>query len=387
MKTLSILGSTGSIGTQTLEVVREYKEQFAVGALAANSNIDILEAQVREFRPKVTAIADASKFKELKERVGGLTHVAAGLEGVVEAATAEGCDTVVSAIVGIAGLIPTYEAIRSGKNIALANKETLVTAGRLITEEVKRYKVAMLPVDSEHSAIFQSLRGSSHKEISKIILTASGGPFRNRSLSELEKVCVEDALKHPNWSMGRKITIDSATMMNKGLEVIEARWLFDIMPENIEVCIHPQSIIHSAVEYVDGAVIAQLGLPDMKLPIQYALTYPERMPMREKKLSLADIGSLTFFKPDMEKFKCLALAYRALELGDSACVVLNGANEEAVRLFLDGKIGFLDIGTLIEKTLDKHKIMNNMNIDDVVTLDRWSRDTLLNLYQVGCKKQ
>ncbi len=386
MKAISILGSTGSVGTQTLEIVRESNQRLKVEALAANSNIDLLEAQVREFRPRITAIGDKSKYEDLKRRVGGLTQITAGLEGVVEAATAEGCDTVVSAIVGIAGLIPTYNAIKSGKNIALANKETLVTAGRIITEEVKRCKVSMLPVDSEHSAIFQSLNGSKHSEVSKLILTASGGPFRDKSVEELTKVTLEDALKHPNWSMGRKITIDSATLMNKGLEVIEARWLFDIMPEAIEVCVHPQSIIHSAVEYVDGSVIAQLGLPDMKLPIQYALTYPDRLPMGGKKLSLTAIGSLTFYKPDIEKFKCLSLAYRALSMGDSACVVLNGANEEAVRLFLDRKIGFLDIGCLIENTLNKHKIIENMSIDDVVALDKWSREALFNLYQVGCKK-
>ncbi|MHB1392471.1 MAG: 1-deoxy-D-xylulose-5-phosphate reductoisomerase [Clostridia bacterium] len=384
MKALSILGSTGSVGTQTLEIVRENNQKFKVEALAANSSIDLLEAQVREFRPRITAIGDESKYDELKRRINGLTHITAGLEGVVEAATAEGSDTVVSAIVGIAGLIPTYNAIKSGKNIALANKETLVTAGRIITEEVKRCKVTMLPVDSEHSAIFQSLCNSKHSEVSKIILTASGGPFRTKTAEELAKVTLEDALKHPNWSMGRKITIDSATLMNKGLEVIEARWLFDIMPEAIEVCVHPQSIIHSAVEYVDGSVIAQLGLPDMKLPIQYALTYPDRLPISGEKLSLTNIGSLTFSKPDTDKFKCLGLAFRALSMGDSACVVLNGANEEAVRLFLDRKIGFLDIGRLIEKTLDEHKIMNNMNINDVVALDRWSRETILNLYQVGC---
>ncbi len=384
MKVISILGSTGSIGTQTLEIVRENNHKFKVEALAANSNIDLLEAQVREFRPRITAIGDESKYEELKKRVGGLTYITAGQEGIVEAATTEGSDTVVSAIVGIAGLIPTYNAIKSGKNIALANKETLVTAGRIITEEVKRCKVSMLPVDSEHSAIFQSLCGSKKSEVSKIILTASGGPFRNKTLEELSTVTLEDALKHPNWSMGRKITIDSATLMNKGLEVIEARWLFDIMPEAIEVCVHPQSIIHSAVEYVDGSVIAQLGLPDMKLPIQYALTYPDRLAISGEKLSLTSIGNLTFYKPDTDKFKCLGLAFRALSMGDSACVVLNGANEEAVRLFLDRKIGFLDIGCLIEKTLDKHKVMNNMNINDVVALDRWSRETILNLYQVGC---
>lgn len=386
MKSISILGSTGSIGTQTLEIIRENPEKFKVEALAANSNIDSLEAQIREFRPKITAIGDEGKYRELKSRVNGLTEITSGLEGVVEAATAAGCDTVVSAIVGIAGLIPTYNAIKSGKNIALANKETLVTAGRIITEEVKRNRIEMLPVDSEHSAIFQSLGSSKHGEVSKLILTASGGPFRTSSMEQLEKVTVKDALKHPNWSMGRKITIDSATLMNKGLEVIEARWLFDIMPENIEVCVHPESIVHSAVEFVDGAVIAQMGLPDMKLPIQYALTYPERLPMSGKKLSLTAIGSLSFHQPDIEKFKCLGLAIRALSMGDSACVVLNGANEEAVRLFLEEKISFLDIGNLIEKTLDKHKAINNMNIDDVIALDRWSRETLFNLYKVGCVK-
>ncbi len=385
MKALSVLGSTGSIGTQTLDIIRENKEEFKIDALAANSNIDLLEAQVREFRPKIAAIGDMSKYKEFKSRVGGMTCVAAGLEGVVEAATLESCDTVVSAIVGIAGLIPTYNAIKTGKNIALANKETLVTAGRIITREVKKNKVNMLPVDSEHSAIFQCLAGSRHNEISKIILTASGGPFRNKTLKELERVTVQEALKHPNWSMGRKITIDSATLMNKGLEVIEARWLFGIMPESIEVCVHPQSIIHSAVEFVDGAVIAQLGLPDMKVPIQYALTYPERLPMKSEKLSLTSVGELTFYKPDTEKFKCLRLAFKALDMGDSACVVLNGANEEAVKLFLSGKISFLDIGNLIEKTLDKHKIIEDMDIEEVSELDRWSRETLAYLYETGCK--
>lgn len=386
MKTLSILGSTGSIGTQTLEIARENKDEFIVEAIAANSNIDMLEAQVREFRPRLTAIADESAYDELKKRVGGLTKITAGLNGVVEAATCDGCDTVVSAIVGIAGLIPTYSAIKAGKDIALANKETLVTAGRIITEEIKRSKVKMLPVDSEHSAIFQSLCGCNHGELSKIILTASGGPFRTKTYEELENVTVEDALKHPNWFMGRKITVDSATLMNKGLEVIEARWLFDVDPEDIEVCVHPQSIIHSAVEFIDGAVIAQLGLPDMKLPIQYALTYPHRLPMSGKKLSLTDIGNLTFYKPDMEKFKCLRLAFRALDMGDSACVVLNGANEEAVRLFLERKISFLDIGDYIERTLDRHEVIENMTVDDVVALDRWSRETLVRLNEVGCNK-
>lgn len=384
MKTLSILGSTGSIGIQTLDVVGEHKEEFKVGALAANSNIELLEKQVREFKPRITAIRDESKYKELKRRVGGLTYVVGGTAGVIEAATAEGCDTVVSAIVGIAGLLPTYNAIRRGKNIALANKEVLVTAGSIIKEEVKKNGVKLLPVDSEHSAIFQSIGSNSHSAISKLILTASGGPFRTKSTEELKNVTLEDALKHPNWSMGRKITVDSATLMNKGLEVIEARWLFDILPENIEVCVHPQSIIHSMVEYVDGSVIAQLGLPDMKLPIQYALTYPDRLPLSGKRLKLSEIGSLTFFKPDTDKFRCLALAYRALDMGDSACVVLNSANEEAVRLFLERKISFMQIGSLIQSTLEKHTPIKNMTIEQIMELDRWSRETLINLFQVGC---
>ncbi len=384
MKRLSILGSTGSIGTQTLQVVRENKTEFAIEALAANSNIDLLETQVREFRPRITAVRDELKYKELKRRVGGFTEVVAGAEGVNDAAAAENCDTVVSAIVGIAGLIPTYNAIKAGKDIALANKESLVTAGRIIAEEVKKNKVQMLPVDSEHSAIFQSIGSNNRKEINKIILTASGGPFRTKSLEELRTVTINDTLKHPNWSMGKKITVDSATLMNKGLEVIEARWLFDIMPEAIEVCVHPQSIIHSAVEFVDGTVIAQMGLPDMKIPIQYALTYPGRLAMGGKKLSLASIGELNFYEPDIERFKCLKLAFTALNMGDSACVVLNGANEEAVRLFLGGEIGFLDIGNLIEKTLDKHKTVKNININDVAVLDQWSRKTLNDIFKAGC---
>lgn len=384
MKVLSVLGSTGSIGAQTLEVVREHQEEFMVGALAANSNIDLLEKQVREFRPRITAIREESKYRELKRRVGGLTYVTAGMSGIIEAAAADGCDTVVSAIVGIAGLLPTYNAIRKGKNIALANKEVLVTAGRIIKEEVKRNGVRLLPVDSEHSAIFQSIGGNCPDAVSKLIITASGGPFRTKSIEELRSVTLEDALKHPNWSMGRKITIDSATLMNKGLEVIEARWLFDVPPGKIEVCVHPQSIIHSMVEFVDGSVIAQLGLPDMKLPIQYALTYPDRLPMGGKKLNLSEIGSLTFFKPDTDKFKCLELAYRALEMGDSACVVLNGANEEAVRLFMEGEIGFLEIGTLIESTLEKHIPVKDMTMEQIMELDLWSRETLRNLFQVGC---
>ncbi|MGE5630746.1 MAG: 1-deoxy-D-xylulose-5-phosphate reductoisomerase [Caulobacteraceae bacterium] len=384
MKQLSVLGSTGSIGTQTLEIARENNEEFRVCALAANSNIDLLEKQVREFKPRLTAIRDESKYKELKSRIGGLTHVTAGSVGVIEAATVDGCDTVVSAIVGIAGLLPTYNAIKRGKNIALANKEVLVTAGRIIKDEVRKNNVKLLPVDSEHSAIFQSIGSNRHSEISKLIITASGGPFRTKSTEELRTVSVKDALKHPNWSMGRKITVDSATLMNKGLEVIEARWLFDIQPENIEVCVHPQSIIHSMVEFVDGAVVAQLGLPDMKLPIQYALTYPNRLPMGGKRLNFSEIGSLTFFKPDPDKFRCLELAFRALKSGDSACVVLNGANEEAVGLFLEERIGFLDIARLIEATLEKHKPTADMTIEGVLELDRWSRETLKNIYQAGC---
>lgn len=386
MKRISILGSTGSIGTQTIEVIKSNRELFSLEAVAANSSVDILEEQVRTLRPKLAVVFDESKYLELKRRVNGLTEVAAGKEGLIAAATISGADTVVSAIVGIAGLIPTYNAIKAKKNIALANKETLVTAGRLIMSAAKENNISVLPVDSEHSAIFQSIGNSKKSSISKLILTASGGPFRNKSKEELHRVTVADALKHPNWKMGKKITIDSATLMNKGLEVIEARWLFDVEAEQIDVCVHPESIIHSMVEYIDGAIIAQLGIPDMKLPIQYALTYPERFTMPGERLDLTKLGTLTFEKPDTNKFPCLKLAYDALKYGDSACIVINGANEAAVNLFLNNKIEFMDIAALITETLEKHKSFNNPTLEEVIEIDKWARSKVKELYEKRCKK-
>jgi 1-deoxy-D-xylulose-5-phosphate reductoisomerase len=381
MKRISVLGSTGSIGMQTLEVIRSNKELFSLEAITANSSIDLLEQQVREFRPKLTVIYDKSKYAELKSRVGDITEVATGIEGLIAAATIAEADTVVTSIVGIAGLIPTYHGIMNKKNIALANKETLVAGGRLIMKKAKENNISILPVDSEHCAIFQSIGNNKKSQIQKLILTASGGPFRTKTKEELNHVTLADALNHPNWKMGKKITVDSATLMNKGLEVIEARWLFDVSAEEIEVCVHPQSIIHSMVEYVDGSVIAQLGLPDMKLPIQYALTYPERLPMQGEKLDLTKYGTLTFEKPDTDRFPCLQLAYDALTAGDSACIAINGANEVAVELFLNSKIKFMDIPRLITSVLEKHETINNPTLDEIIEIDQWARNVTNELYK------
>lgn len=384
MKKLSVLGSTGSIGMQTMEVIRSNPESFRLEAVAANSSVDLLEQQVREFGPKLAVIYDESKYQELKSRIGGLAEVATGVEGLIAAASIPDADTVVSAIVGIAGLVPTYHAIQNKKHIALANKETLVAGGNLIMSLAKEKGISILPVDSEHSAIFQSIGSNKKSQLSKLIVTASGGPFRKSTLEDLKQVTVTDALNHPNWKMGKKITIDSATLMNKGLEVIEARWLFDVAAEQIEVCVHPQSIIHSMVEFVDGSVLAQLGLPDMKLPIQYALTYPDRLPMAGQRLDLTALGTLTFEKPDTGRFPCLRLAYEALNAGDSACIVINGANEVAVDLFLKNKISFMDIPYLIENVLSKHKVQNNPSIDEILEIDQWARSVTLELYEKRC---
>lgn len=384
MKRLSVLGSTGSIGLQTIEVIRNNKEMFSLEAVAANSSVDLLEQQVREFRPKLAVVYDESKYAELKSRVGNITEVATGIEGLIAAATIAEANTVVSAIVGIAGLIPTYHAIESKKNIALANKETLVAGGRLIMSLAKENNISILPVDSEHSAIFQSIGSNKKSQLNKLILTASGGPFRTKTQEELQHVTLADALNHPNWKMGKKITVDSATLMNKGLEVIEAKWLFDVCAEEIDVCVHPQSIIHSMVEFVDGSVIAQLGLPDMKLPIQYALTYPERLPMAGEKLDLTKLGTLTFEKPDMVKFPCLKLAYEALKLGDSACIAVNGANEAAVELFLNNKISFMDIPRLITAVLEKNEARNNPTLGEIIEIDHWARKLTLELFEKRC---
>lgn len=371
-KSISILGSTGSIGVQTLDVARNLG--IKVAGLAANTSIDKLESQAREFLPDVVAVGDEKLAKILAQRLEDLDiEVVGGIEGFKRVAALESIDTVVTSIVGIAGLIPTMEAIKNKKNIALANKETLVTAGEIVMSEALKAGVKILPVDSEHSAIFQCLMGNDIEDISRIILTASGGPFRGKTSKELERVTLAEALKHPNWSMGSKITIDSATLMNKGLEVIEAKWLFGLDLERIEVIVHPQSIIHSMVEYVDGAVIAQLGSPDMRLPIQFALTYPDRKHNNFSKLDLLKCGELTFEEPDMKTFPCLNLAFEALKIGATMPAVMNAANEEAVGLFLKEKIKFLDIPKVIDKVMSKHVIIDNPAIEDILDVDLWAR--------------
>jgi len=376
MKQIAILGSTGSIGVSTLEIVAAHPDKFRVVSLSAGKNLELCARQVRQFRPKLVAVADPADLPRLRVLLDGQdVELVGGLEGLCAVATADGVQMVVAAIVGAAGLVPTAAAIRAGKDVALANKETLVTAGHLFIELVEKHRVKLYPVDSEHSAVFQSIEGHRNQDITKIILTASGGPFRETPLERLKSVTVQDALNHPNWSMGRKITIDSATMMNKGLEVIEARWLFDAPAEKISVNIHPQSIIHSMVEYVDGCVIAQLGMPDMKAPIAYALSYPERVSSGVKPLDLTELSGLTFSKPDVERFPCLGLAYRALGEGESMPAVMNAANEIAVEAFLDGRISFLQIARVIEQTMDSHQAHRLASIDEVLAADQWGRET------------
>lgn len=371
MKKIAILGSTGSIGTQTLEVVRG-NQDIQVMALAAGSNIELLEAQIREFRPVLAAVWEEEKAKELRENIKDLNvKVVSGMDGLKDVAVQKDTEILVTAIVGMIGILPTIEGIRAGKNIALANKETLVTAGHIIMPLAKEYGVSILPVDSEHSAIFQSLQGGQHQAVSKILLTASGGPFRGKKREELLHIQVEDALKHPNWEMGRKITIDSSTMVNKGLEVIEAKWLFDVSVDQIQVVVQPQSIIHSMVEYVDGAVIAQLGTPDMKLPIQYALFYPQHRNLAGERLDFAKLKEITFEEPPVDVLKGLPYAYKAGRIGGSMPTVLNAANEKAVALFLGRKIQFLDIYDIIEDTMNAHKVIENPTLEEVLETEQW----------------
>ena len=366
MKKIGILGSTGSIGTQTLEIVRNNPDVKVI-ALAAGSNVTLLEKQIREFEPKVAVLWSEKAAADLKERVADLpVRVLSGMEGLLEIAVLPEVEVLVTAIVGMIGIRPTIAAIQAGKNIALANKETLVTAGHLIMPMAKEKQVAILPVDSEHSAIFQALHKEPANRVSKILLTASGGPFRGKDRKELESMSVEDALKHPNWSMGKKITIDSATLVNKGLEVMEARWLFDVDFSRIQVVVHPQSIIHSMVEFVDGGIIAQLGTPDMKLPIQYALFYPDRRPMEGKRVDFYELGQLTFEKPDITTFRGLALALQAGQAGGSVPTVYNAANERAVALFLERKIRFLDIAEIIETAMEQHQKKEAPNVDEIL---------------------
>lgn len=376
MKSLIILGSTGSIGTQALEVAR--RDGYKVTALAAGSNTELLEKQAREFKVKAVAVFNENAAKDLKIKLSDTDiKVLSGADGVCEVAVGEG-DIVLNSIVGIAGLRPTLAAIKAGKTIALANKETLVTGGEIVNREAKKSGIKILPVDSEHSAIFQSIQGAPEKSIKKILLTASGGPFYGKTRKDLENVTVKEALNHPNWSMGAKITIDSATLMNKGLEVIEAVHLFGIPAQDIEVLVHRQSILHSGVELSDGAVIAQLGTPDMRLPIQYALTYPERSNYAFEHLSLTDIGTLTFQKPDTDTFRCLPLCIAAINDGGLAPTAVNGANEEAVRLFLEGKIKFLQIADLVEKAFLSVQNKKEFDLNDILETDRLAREIVKN---------
>ncbi|MBI1819641.1 MAG: 1-deoxy-D-xylulose-5-phosphate reductoisomerase [Nitrospirae bacterium] len=374
MKNLILLGSTGSIGENTLDIVSRFPDRFRISALAAGKNILLLEKQIRKFNPSIVSVSDSKTADALRARCSGLkTEIVAGTEGLLKAAAFPEGEMVVSAIVGAAGLMPTLAAIRAKKNIALANKETMVMAGELVCQEAVKAGVRIFPIDSEHSAIFQALSGNQKKDVRKIILTASGGPFLHTPREQKEKVTPEAAVRHPNLSMGRKISIDSATMMNKGLDVIEARWLFDFPGERIEVLIHPQSIVHSMVEYVDGSVMAQMGIPDMRGPISYAIHYPERLPLDIPPLNLVSSGMLSFSPPDDEAFPCLSYGFEALKAGGTLPAVLNAANEEAVAAFLDHKIGFLKIEEVIKKTMDSHQIRTIQTIEDVNYADQWAR--------------
>lgn len=372
MKKIAILGSTGSIGTQTLDVVREHSDELQVVALAAGSNKERLKEQIKEFHPKLVSLSDEKKAQELKEELAGeQVEVVCGMEGLIEVAGADSADVVVTAVVGMMGILPTMEAIKKGKDIALANKETLVTAGHLIIPMAKEYGVSILPVDSEHSAIFQSLQEEPKAALDKILLTASGGPFRGKSAEFLETVTLEDALNHPNWSMGPKITIDSSTMVNKGLEVMEAKWLFGVDYSQIEVVIQPQSIIHSMVQYVDGAIIAQLGTPDMRVPIEYALFYPERRSLSGDRLDFSKLSQITFEKPDYKVFRGLSLAIEAGKTGGTMPTVFNAANERAVAKFLKGEIKYTDIVRSIEKCMDAHKVSAHPDLEEIFATEQW----------------
>ena len=383
MKKIAILGSTGSIGTQTLEIVRNNPD-LQVTALAAGRNVRLLEEQVREFKPSLVAVWDEKDAADFRTRVSDMqVQVVSGMDGLLQVASHEPAEILVTAIVGMIGIQPTIAAIRAGKDIALANKETLVTAGHIIMPLAKERGVSILPVDSEHSAIFQSLNGENRERLEKILLTASGGPFRGKTRADLENMSVADALKHPNWSMGKKVTIDSASLVNKGLEVMEARWLFDVSLDQIQVVIHPQSIIHSAVQYTDGGIMAQLGTPDMKLPIQYALFYPDRRPMAGKRVDFFALGQLTFEAPDMDTFQGLALAYQAARTGGSLPTVFNAANEKAVALLLEERIRFVQIPDLIRSCMEAHRVIENPTVEQILqteaetyeqvrkVIDRW----------------
>lgn len=380
MKKIIILGSTGSIGTQTLEVMKNFKENFEIVGLTAYNNIELLSKQIKEFNPKVVAVKDEDKANQLRENLNKNVEILTGSKGLQEIVKYD-ADLVVVAVEGIAGLIPTVTAIQMGKDIALANKEVLVTAGQIVMDLVKEKDISLLPVDSEHSAILQCLRGNDTKQVSRLILTASGGPFRGKKKEDLRKVTVNEALNHPNWKMGKKITIDSATLMNKGFEVIEAKWLFDISEDKIDVIVHPQSIIHSMVEYIDGSVIAQLATADMRIPIQYALNYPTRNYINGINfLDFSLTTQLTFEKPDLETFKCLSLAYEALKIGGTMTTVLNAADEIAVSLFLNKKIEFLQIAEIIEESMKEHNNIQNPTLDDIINVDKEVKEKIAKKY-------
>ncbi len=373
MKKISILGSTGSIGVNTLDVLERNPDQFQLVGLAAGSNVDLFAEQVQKYRPQVAALFDTSKIEELRHRLNGQdVEIVGGQDGSVQVASHPDADMVVSGMVGCAGLVPSFAAVSAGKTLALANKETLVVAGEVILREAEKNNVSIIPVDSEHSAIFQALNGEDPKRIRRIVLTASGGPFRTFTAEQMESVTVEDALKHPNWDMGSKITIDSATMMNKGLEFIEAKWLFGLDTQ-IDIIVHAQSIIHSMIEFVDTSIMAQLGIPDMRVPIAYAMTYPDRVECDLPSLDLAAMGDLTFEAPDFKRFPCLRLAHEVMEAGKTLPAVLNAANEIAVQAFLDRQIGYKEIPELIESTLDRHQPHSADSIEDVLAADDWAR--------------
>ena len=372
MKNVVILGSTGSIGRNALSVLSNFADRFSVFGLSANTNMDLLKEQIKKFKPKKVVIGDEESFQNFKEENG--SEILFGMEGLKKLCSDPEVDLVINALVGSVGLLPSFEAIESEKNLAIANKESLVMAGELLTRKAKEKNINILPIDSEHSAILQCLLSGKKNEVKRLILTASGGPFLKRKKKDWKNIKVEEALSHPTWEMGKKIPVDSATLMNKGLEVIEAHWLFDMPADKIAVLIHPQSIVHSMVEFVDGSLIAQMSIPDMRIPIQYALFYPERLPTNNRPLDLAQIKTLSFFEPDPKKFPCLEICYQALEMGGTAPAVLSASNEIAVKAFLGEKISFVDICKIIKKILKKHEVVENPNLDDILNADRWGRE-------------
>lgn len=375
MKRLSILGSTGSIGVNTLHIISQFPERFKVISLSAGLNTKLLKEQILQFRPKVVSVLNKELSEALRNELPGVpVEIVYGIEGLIQVATHPEVDQVVSAIVGAVGLIPTLSAIKTGKTLALANKEPLVMAGKILIEEAKRNRVQIFPIDSEHSAIFQALLGHRKEDVHRLILTASGGPFLNLPISRLQEVTVKDALNHPHWEMGKKITIDSASLMNKGLEVIEAHWLFDIPVEKITVLIHPQSIIHSMVEYIDGSIVTQMGITDMRIPISYALSFPERLHLNLPPLDLSKSEALTFLDPDPEKFPCLKLAYQSIEIGETMPTILNAANEVAVNAFLEGALKFTEIPILLKRVMEEHEVKPIQTIEDVLKADHWARE-------------